>query len=144
MLAFPVGTAALALAVAAVLWASDRWQKWSEERIVESPVPVLPRVTASKASTVKTLAQLNGRHGLAQLVMTSGKARIVALGANTGIILVSGRSPFTRGEDLIFASALANAVQVLGEEFSERTQDRQAGGVPVEDSPEPAALPETD
>lgn len=121
MMAFPLATAALALAVGSVLWAWDRWAKWTAERVVNSPAPVLPHATKSHSGgTLSTLANLNGRNGLAQLVLTTKKARLIALGSDTGIILVTGKGPFTHDEELVFASALKKSIQDLGEELSLR------------------------
>ena len=121
MMAFPLATAALALAVGSVLWVWDRWTKWTAERVVDSPAPVLPTATQSQfGGTLSTLAKLNGRNGLAQLVLTTKKARLIALGPDTGIIFVTGKSPFTHDEELVFASALKKSIQDLGEELSLR------------------------
>lgn len=142
MLAFPTAITALAITVGAVMWAMNRARKWSEESTArldhQVQLPAFHEFSSGKG--VMTVANLNKRDVLAELVTTSRRARLVSFGANFGLIVIhGGKGPFTAEESAIFRKAYAAAVQELGEKLVSPDADADA----EDTAPEPEAAEES-
>lgn len=123
LLVFPVAVGSLALAVGAVMWAANRWRVWTEESTARLREAQLPEAfDLGPGIATGTLANLQGREVIAELILTSRKARMITFSAQTGVIIVSGGTDFTRAESRIFTNALQTAVQELGLAHSRREQ----------------------